>query len=131
MVKVTSADIKKVCVIGAGTMGSGIAAQVANAGIEVLLLDIASDHNRNAVAEGALERIKKSDPPLLMRKDNLDLISVGNPSNDDAHLLLKRETSITPMATSSTLGITDSTARETTMGSGTLGAIQSRRREKT
>ncbi|SVA98595.1 uncharacterized protein METZ01_LOCUS151449, partial [marine metagenome] len=31
-------DIKKVVVIGSGTMGSGIAAQVANAGIPVFLL---------------------------------------------------------------------------------------------
>ena len=42
--------IKKVCVIGAGTMGSGIAGQVANAGYPVVLLDIASDgDSRNAV----------------------------------------------------------------------------------
>ena len=33
--------IKKVCVIGGGTMGSGIAAHCANAGVEVLLLEIA------------------------------------------------------------------------------------------
>ncbi len=31
--------IRKVAVIGAGTMGAGIAGQVANAGIEVWLLD--------------------------------------------------------------------------------------------
>ena len=35
-------DIKKVVVIGSGTMGSGIAAQVANADIEVLLMDLPS-----------------------------------------------------------------------------------------
>ncbi len=47
--------IKKVCVIGAGVMGAGIAAQVANAGVPVLLLDIVRDPaNRNAVAEGAV-----------------------------------------------------------------------------
>ena len=34
--------IKKVVVIGSGTMGSGIAAQVANAGVNVTLLDLAS-----------------------------------------------------------------------------------------
>ena len=34
-----SSEIQKVCVIGAGTMGAGIAAQVANAGVPVLLLD--------------------------------------------------------------------------------------------
>ena len=63
-------------------MGSGIAAQVANAGLQVLLLDIASDDNRNAVAEGAIERIRKSDPPLLMRAENAGLIEVGNIEDD-------------------------------------------------
>ena len=59
--------IKKVCVIGAGTMGSGIAGQVANAGYPVVLLDIASDgDSRNAVTERALDRLKKSDPPALV-----------------------------------------------------------------
>jgi 3-hydroxyacyl-CoA dehydrogenase len=39
----------KFCVIGAGTMGAGIAAQVANAGVPVLLLDIVRDPaDRNA-----------------------------------------------------------------------------------
>lgn len=71
-------QIQSVCVIGAGTMGSGIAAQVANAGLPVLLLDVASEGNRNQVAESSIERIKKSDPPLLMKKENVDLISVGN-----------------------------------------------------
>ena len=36
-------DIRKVVVIGSGTMGSGIAAQVANAGIPVYLLDITTE----------------------------------------------------------------------------------------
>lgn len=82
MTKITALDIKKVCVIGAGTMGSGIAAQCANAGVEVLLLDIKSEGNASAVAESSIERIKKSDPPLLMRKDNVNLISVGNIEDD-------------------------------------------------
>ena len=46
-------DIKKVVVIGSGTMGSGIAAQVANAGISVHLLDISKEISINAC-----ERIK-------------------------------------------------------------------------
>lgn len=79
---ISSSDIKKVCVIGGGTMGSGIAAQCANAGVDVLLLDIKSDGNANAVAEGSIDRIKKSDPPLLMRKENIDRISVGNIEDD-------------------------------------------------
>jgi len=75
--------IKKVCVIGAGTMGSGIAAQCANAGLEVLLLDMPGDgETRSAVAEGAIERILKSDPPLLMDKSNAEKIIAGNIEDD-------------------------------------------------
>ena len=76
-------QISKVCVIGAGTMGSGIAAQVANAGDEVLLLDIPSgEGSRNAVTEKALERIAKSDPPLLMKPENIERIAIGNIEDD-------------------------------------------------
>ena len=56
-------SIKKVAVIGAGTMGAGIAGQVANAGIEVWLLDLPSDTNSNALAERGLERLRDPDQP--------------------------------------------------------------------
>ena len=53
-------DIKKVVIIGSGTMGSGIAAQVANAGIPVSLLDLPSNEgSRNQIAENAKEKILK------------------------------------------------------------------------
>jgi len=73
-------NIKKVAVIGAGTMGAGIAAQVANAGIPVLLLDIVPDGaaNRNAIADGALERLKKADPAAFMSRDAARLVTPGN-----------------------------------------------------
>lgn len=75
--------IKKVCVIGAGTMGSGIAGQVANAGYDVVLLDVPSKgDNRNAVSEHALERLKRSDPPALVHKGVLDHIEIGNIDDD-------------------------------------------------
>ena len=62
-------DIKKVVVIGSGTMGSGIAAQVANAGISVFLLDLPSNEgSRNKIVENAKERIVNSHPPLLVEK---------------------------------------------------------------
>ena len=49
-------QIKKASVIGAGTMGLGIAGQLANAGIDVLLLDLPSNEgNRNAICERAIE----------------------------------------------------------------------------
>ena len=45
-------DIKKVVIVGSGTMGSGIAAQVANAGIPVLLLDLPSNEgSKNQIVE--------------------------------------------------------------------------------
>ena len=72
-------DIKKVVVIGSGTMGSGIAAQVANAGIPVFLLDLpSSEGTRNKIVENAKKRIANSRPPLLVEKSKIDLIHVGN-----------------------------------------------------
>tara|TARA_B100001250_G_scaffold409744_1_gene434709 strand:+ start:765 stop:2960 length:2196 start_codon:yes stop_codon:yes gene_type:complete len=72
-------EIKKVVVIGSGTMGGGIAAQVANAGIEVVLLDLPSkEGSRNQITEYAKERILKSRPPLLVEKNKINLISAGN-----------------------------------------------------
>jgi len=69
--------ISKVVVIGSGTMGSGIAAQVANAGLQVHLLDLTTE-----IVANACERIKKSRPPLLMEKDNFNHIIPGNIEND-------------------------------------------------
>src|SRR5689334_14414901 len=76
--------IRKVCVIGAGVMGSGIAAQVANAGVPVLLLDVVKPGaaDRNAIAAGAIERLLKTDPAPLMHKDNARLITPGNIEDD-------------------------------------------------
>lgn len=73
-------DIKKVAVIGAGVMGAGIAAQVANAETEVLLLDIVPDgaNDRDTVAKGALAKLKKSKPAAFMHKKNAKFMSVGN-----------------------------------------------------
>lgn len=72
--------IKKVCVIGAGTMGAGIAAQVANAGVPVLLLDIVPKDgaNRNAIAEGAVAKMLKTDPAPFMSKAAAKLVETGN-----------------------------------------------------
>jgi len=72
-------DIKKVVIIGSGTMGSGIAAQVANAGIPVTLLDLPSKKgSRNQITVNAKESILKSRPPLLFEKKKIDLIFAGN-----------------------------------------------------
>ena len=64
-------------------MGIGIAAQVANAGLDVLLLDVAGNgENRNEVARKSLQRIEKSDPPLLMVPENIKRIDIGNIEDD-------------------------------------------------
>tara|TARA_Y100000590_G_scaffold396706_1_gene477627 strand:- start:214 stop:2394 length:2181 start_codon:yes stop_codon:yes gene_type:complete len=75
--------INKAVIIGSGTMGSGIAAQVANAGIPVVLLDLPSkDGNRNKITENAKEKILKSRPPLLVTKEKINLITAGNIDDD-------------------------------------------------
>ena len=73
-------EIKTAAVIGAGTMGSGIAGHLANAGVPVVLLDIVPEgaENRNAVAGAAVERLLASSPPALMHPDKAKLIAVGN-----------------------------------------------------
>jgi 3-hydroxyacyl-CoA dehydrogenase len=74
------AEIKKVVVIGAGVMGAGIAAHVANAGVPVALLDIVPPGaaNRSALAEGAVERLLKADPAPFMSKAAAKLVTPGN-----------------------------------------------------
>lgn len=52
--------IARVAVIGAGSMGGGIAAQFANAGVPVDLLDVPGEENRNGPAEAGLARQLKS-----------------------------------------------------------------------
>ena len=76
-------QIKKASVIGAGTMGLGIAGQLANAGIDVLLLDLPSNEgNRNAICERAIERLLDEQQPGLLHKDILNRISIGNIEDD-------------------------------------------------
>ena len=66
-------EIKKVVVIGSGTMGSGIAAHLCNANVPVTLLDLTTE-----ISEKARERIFKSRPPLLLDKSKINNIKVGN-----------------------------------------------------
>lgn len=63
---------KRIAVIGAGTMGSGIAGQIANAGQKVLLLDLTTQ-----ATDYALERLQKSEPAPLHQRGNVDLIETG------------------------------------------------------
>ena len=79
--------IAKLGVVGAGTMGSGIAALAASAGIPVVLLDIAGrDGDRNGPAKAGLERARKARPAAFMDPARAALIAVGN--LDDSLALL-------------------------------------------
>ena len=72
-------SIQKVAVIGSGVMGSGIAAQIANAGLEVILLDIVAEgSDRDAVARDAIQRMRKTNPAPLMHSRNAARIQPGN-----------------------------------------------------
>ncbi len=91
-------EIRRVAVLGAGVMGSGIAAHLANAGVEVVLLDIVpprlseedersglqpSDPRfRSKLALAAVEALKKTKPAPLYSQRFLPLISTGNFEDD-------------------------------------------------
>ncbi len=70
-------EIKKVVIIGSGTMGSGIAAHLCNANVPVTLLDLTTEISTNA-----RDRIFKSRPPLLIDKSKINNIKVGNILDD-------------------------------------------------
>ena len=80
--------ISKVAVIGSGVMGSGIAAQVANAGVPVVLLDIVPKDakDRSMLAKNAIEKMLKADPAPFMSAKNAKLIAPGNMEDDLALL---------------------------------------------
>ena len=73
--------IGKVGVIGAGVMGAGIAAHMANAGVPVVLLDIVPEG-----AEDAVAKMLKAAPAAFMHKRNSELVTPGN-LDDDLGLL--------------------------------------------
>lgn len=75
--------IKKVGVVGAGAMGSGIAAQTASAGVPVVLLDIAGQgDDRSEPARKGLERALKNKPAAFMDPARAALIQLGNTEDD-------------------------------------------------
>jgi len=84
--------IKKAAVIGSGIMGGGIAALLAAAGVDVLLLDIVpfdlkeeekqDKKARNRIVAAGLEGATKAKPPLFYSKDDVSRISIGNLEDD-------------------------------------------------
>jgi hypothetical protein len=86
----TARPIRRVAVLGAGVMGSGIAAHCANAGIPVVLLDIVPPKNtdpskaaRDAFATGALAKTLKAKPAAFMHPRNAVLVSRSGNLEDD------------------------------------------------
>ena len=84
--------IEKAAIIGAGTMGGGIAAHLANIGIPVVLLDIPTPNlpepqqrdpqARNRLVASLYDRMLKAKPAHLARPDRAELISIGNTDDD-------------------------------------------------
>jgi 3-hydroxyacyl-CoA dehydrogenase len=78
-----SHGIRKVAVLGAGTMGAAIAAHCANAGLEVDLLDMApDDDDTNAVVGAGFERMRRARPAALMADEVAARIRTGNFQDD-------------------------------------------------
>ena len=71
--------INRVVVIGSGTMGGGIAAQFANAGVPVYLLDISTQ-----IVSASFDRMKKSKPPAFFTPETADLVTIGSLDGHDA-----------------------------------------------
>src|SRR5438876_7893822 len=78
--------INKVAILGAGTMGSRIAAHFANAGVPSYLLDIvpadASATMRNKIAAAGLDAASKSRPAAFFEPSLANLVTVGNFEDD-------------------------------------------------
>jgi 3-hydroxyacyl-CoA dehydrogenase len=76
--------VRRAAVLGAGTMGSRIAAHLANAGIPSLLLDMvpAGDGSRNRLAESALAALAKSKPAAFYDPSLASMVTVGNFEDD-------------------------------------------------
>ena len=86
-----SLPIRSAAVIGAGVMGAGIAAHLANAGIPTLLLDIVPNDlaagggdraARNRIAQEGLARALKTKPAAFVHPRRAALVSVGNLEDD-------------------------------------------------
>jgi 3-hydroxyacyl-CoA dehydrogenase len=76
-------DIRKLVVLGAGTMGAQLAAHAAGQGLEVVLLDLASPApDRSALARKGLLALKKLKPSPLHLPEHAALIRPGNFEDD-------------------------------------------------
>lgn len=77
--------IRKIAVLGSGVMGSGIACHFANAGYQVMMLDLPGSGegaNRNQIAEQALALAIKQKPAPLYHASFVNRITTGNLEDD-------------------------------------------------
>ncbi len=72
-------SIRRVVVIGSGTMGGGIAAHFANAGVPVSLLDISQQ-----IVAASFERMKKAKPPAFFTPETANLVTIGSLDEHEA-----------------------------------------------
>ncbi len=78
---------KSAAVLGAGVMGSQIAAHLANAGLKVYLLDIpAEGKHKNKIVESAFKKALKQKPPIFFTEKTAQRITLGNFDDDLYHL---------------------------------------------
>jgi 3-hydroxyacyl-CoA dehydrogenase len=83
--------LRRAAVLGAGAMGSRIAAHLANVGVPVLLLDIVPPNKtdpkaRSSIATGALAALLKAKPAAFYDAASVRLITPGNFEDDLAGL---------------------------------------------
>ena len=78
---------RRAAVLGAGVMGSQIAAHLANAGLEVLLLDVTPESigregKKNSLVEDAFKAATKMKPAPFMADDVAKRVTLGNFDDD-------------------------------------------------
>ncbi len=79
--------IRRVAVLGSGTMGARIAAHIANAGLPVLLLDIVPPSGeRNDLGKQAIAKLLSGKPEAFASSAAVSLVSIGNFEDDLAQL---------------------------------------------
>ncbi|WP_109489457.1 3-hydroxyacyl-CoA dehydrogenase/enoyl-CoA hydratase family protein [Occallatibacter savannae] len=76
--------VRRAAVLGAGTMGSRIAAHLANAGVPALLLDMVPEgaRSRNELAEKALVALAKAKPAAFYEASLAPMVAPGNFEDD-------------------------------------------------
>jgi len=74
--------VRRAAVLGAGTMGSRIAAHLANAGIPTLLLDLPAKDGGTSLAEKGLSALAKAKPAAFYDASLAGLITTGDFDND-------------------------------------------------